>query len=144
MVMPLLVSAISGCVWGLVGFWLVSDTGMRDVAWAGLAASPAIGMLVGYGVTRFAALPYVEWAVISLVSLYVASALFGTAIGIADVMSTTGAHAAHGRGPLISIFASAIGIVTALTVSGWFLILWPASFVNHIVVWSQDRSSAAS
>jgi hypothetical protein len=63
--------------------------------------------------------------VIALVTLYLATAVWGTAVGL-----TTFFFRAR---TAFDLFAPAWLAVVVLT-SGWFIVLWPLAYLNHFVI----------
>jgi hypothetical protein len=144
MTLAIVLSALSGVVWGIVGYWLVRDTNMAGGAAAGLAASPVIGLLVGVMALRTKPAGIVRRGLLALAHLYVAVGLF--AVVVAAWQVTAGWDGLQlplrfsGRG---SAFAGSVAAALAgFTASGWVLWLWPASVVNHMLIWAR-RSTAA-
>ena len=127
-----------GFGWGLIGYALARDTNLSPVAWTGLAASPAIGVAIGWLAVRTQHFATAARVFMSLANLYVATTLFGLAVGIGDMLlgSTVGgspptqwAHA------LMTIVSPAFGFPLLLTVGGYVLVLWPLSYANHLLIW---------
>lgn len=132
---PTVISAASGLVWGLVGFWLVRDTNMAGGAWVGLTASPMIGLSIGASAMRARRRGPLSWAVFGLLNLYLAVALFATAVGLWHVTSGWGALPvleSGGRGT--ALLASVASALWGFTFSGWVLLLWPVSIANHLLL----------
>lgn len=121
-------SAISGCIWAVIAYFLGSQ-GMGSIIAGGLLASP----LIGIGVSLIYRSAYCRSAVarvgMSLVTLYVATALFGMAAGLYDAMRPI-PNRLLGEVVLQSVMATLWGV----TFTGFFLFLWPLSFVNHWLI----------
>jgi hypothetical protein len=137
----IVLSALSGVVWGLVGYWLVRDTNMAGGAVVGLAASPAIGLLVGAMALRTRPAGIVQRGLLALAHLYVAVGLFAAAVGAWQVTAGRNDLPSPGFGgrgsAFVSVFAAAL---LGFTASGWVLWLWPASVVNHILIWRRSNA----
>lgn len=134
---PRVISAASGLAWGLVGFWLVRDTNMAGGAWAGLMASPLIGLAVGIVAMRARPPGFFGRALRSLVNLYLAVALFAAAVGVWGITLGWGALPvleSAGRG--WTFVSSVATLVLWFTVSGWVLLLWLVSIANHHLLWT--------
>jgi hypothetical protein len=139
----IVLSALSGVVWGIVGYWLVRDTHMAGAAAAGLAASPLIGLLIGVMALRTKPAGIVRRGLLALADLYVAVGLF--AVVVAAWQVTAGWDGLQlplrfsGRG---SAFVGSVGAaLVGFTASGWVFWLWPASVVNHMLIWAQSNAA---
>ena len=134
--------AFSGAVWGIVGFWLVRDTNMASAAAVGLAAAPAIGLLIGAMALRMKPVGTMRRGLLALAHLYLAAGLFAAAVSAWQVpMGWDSLPLVLRTGGRASSFVAAVAWgLFALTASGWVLWLWPLSIVNHMVIWG--RSSA--
>lgn len=85
---PILISAISGLLWGAIAYWLLSEESTwgrkSDYRWLTLLVGPLIGIVI-YFCSRWVyskALPLrVSWAI---VMLYFSSGLLALCIGLAD------------------------------------------------------------
>ena len=119
-----LLSILSGVLWGIVG-GMLCPYGITDV-WCAVAASPVIGLTAG-----LLFLPACRWSLsmrifLSLATLYIAATLFGFAAGVQDALL-------HGGDDLEVVLENILMIWWGLTL-GYFLFLWPLSFVNHTLV----------
>ena len=137
----ILVYAICGCLWGLIANALAGG-----IVWGGMLASPFIGILVGVMVERLHGLSTPKRVLISLASLYLAACLFGVAVGVFDLLTGVNAGPGWRRIPSAVVIQSALGVLWGLTFTGYFLLLWPLSYANHVLVWNiarhQPRESA--
>ena len=126
---PILYSLISGCVWAVIGFalaWSVSPIRstptevVRSFA-GGLVAAPLIGVLVGLLSRNFSRLARSARVMVALANLYLAVWLF--------LMATSAVKLVGGfvSGPIL-------GALLGLTYTGFVLLLWPLSYVNHTLV----------
>ena len=132
-----LLSAVSGCVWGAIAYLLTGrNAGMA--IWWGVLASPFIGVLVGLAAARLRKLPAGGRAFVSLVGLYGATSLFGLVVGLGDL--ATGVNSGEGshRIPSAVIIQSVLGFLWGLTFTGYIVVLWPLSYVNHLLIWGQS------
>ena len=122
------VSAISGCIWAAIVYFLASQW-MGTVIVGGVLASPFIG--VGVGLIHRPAYNKSPLARVgmALVTLYFAAALFGTAVGIYDAMWPI-----PNRLPDEVVRQSVMATLWGVTFTGFFLFLWPLSFANHWLV----------
>lgn len=121
-------SAISGCIWAAIAYFLASQW-MGAIIAGGLLASPLIGIGVGL-ISRptYYKSPLARVGM-SLVTLYFAAAIFGMAAGINDAMRPI-----PDRLPGEVVRQSVMAILWGLTSTGFFLFLWPLSFANHWLV----------
>lgn len=119
-------SALSGCGWGLIAF-LLMEARIHPAMIGALSAAPLIGIGMGVLSKGFARRRVITRSWLSLASLYLAAALFGTAGGLANAY-LRGFGAA--REPLESI----IVIVLGLTCSGDVLFLAPLAYANHVLI----------
>ena len=122
------VSAISGCIWAVIAYFLASEL-MGTIIVGGLLASPLIGIGVGLIYRRAYHKSLLARVGMSLVTLYVAAALFGMAVGIFD--ATRPIPSRH-LGAVV--LQSVLAILWGVTFTGFFLFLWPLSFVNHWLI----------
>jgi hypothetical protein len=119
-------SALSGCVWAILAY-VLSDGAMGSLIWRGVIASPLIGLLIG--LLYLPAYKFSKgWQVFtSLVTLYLAVALFGFAVGIYDAYG----RSITNRIPSEVILESVLATLWGVTFLGYFLVLWPLSYLNH-------------
>jgi hypothetical protein len=137
----MLVASFSGIAWGVAGYLLVRDTNMASGAWAGLMVSPMIGLLIGVLAVRTNPAGILRQAVFALVGLYIAVAMFAATVGLWHV--TVGWNLApsltRGSNRPWALLTSVLSALMLFTVSGWVLLLWPVSLVNHRLIWSELR-----
>lgn len=111
--------ATLGLCWGLVA-WLLAARAVGPAIWAGVLASPLIGVIIGRAVhVRFEAASS-RWrrALLSLLSLYLGATLFGLSVGVRDLI----VGRADGN----------VGLITMWYGATIFLIpLWPLAHVTH-------------
>jgi hypothetical protein len=133
---PKLASGVSGLAWGLFGFWLFSDTNLKESAWVGLLVSPAIGLSIGALTVRSKPRSELGGFVLGLVNLYLAVALFAAAIALGHMAWEWGEMPtleSRGRGwVLVEIVGNTL---LGLTFTGWVLLLAPLSWANHRLIW---------
>ena len=142
---PILYSLISGCVWAVIGFaiaWSVSPIRytptevVRSFA-GGLVAAPLIGVLVGLLSRNFSKLGRSARVMVALANLYLAVWLFLMA---ASVVKLVVGEIAWSRGFEAFVSDPIVGALLGLTYTGFVLLLWPLSYVNHALVsraWNQ-------
>jgi hypothetical protein len=136
-------SLASGCIWGLVGFWLLDDmTAPSDQsAWFGLIISPGIGLLMGLLAGRLDPRRFFWRVLYALAAVYVACGLFLDITAL--ISSFSGSYASSVPAPLARlnlgsvVIGAVLGPVWLLTASGWAFILWPLSFANHLLIWCE-------
>lgn len=127
----ILVYATCGCVWALIANVLA-----RGMVWGGMLASPFIGILAGLLVERLHGLSPARRVLVSLASLYLAACLFGVAVGVFDLLTGVNAGPGWRRIPSAVVIESVLGVLWGLTFTGYFLLLWPLSYANHVLVWN--------
>lgn len=131
----LLLSAISGMIWGGVVTWIAVDMVPRAI-WGGLVASPIIGCIIGASTKRWYRLPLPFRIVASLGSLYVATALFGFSVRVYDWL----AFDMPNRLSYGVVLESLLAFLWGLTFVGWLVLFWPLAYVTH---WLLGRISPA-
>ena len=114
---------------------------MIRVIWGGVILAPFIGFAAGFASALFPAQGRIRKALFSLVSLYVAAAMFGLGMGVYDLV--TGQNSGDGwrRIPTAVVLQAAMATLGGLTFTGYFLMLWPLSYANHSMlsrVWKQE------
>jgi hypothetical protein len=135
--MVVILSALSGCVWGVIGAYLLTDGRMDARSWGGLLASPLIGIAAGMAATRFRDLSGISRILVPLASLYAAAALFGFAAGAwSAVFGVVPLGQAGAPSSSLGLIIQYVFLVLVfLTVSGYGLILWPLAVLNHLLIW---------
>ncbi len=130
----LLLCLASGCVWGAIGYWL-GHHWMSPFIWGAVVASPLIGVCVGLAYRPACGASLTRRILLSLATLYAAAILFGFAAGVSDVLRfiPTGSNGRFRNIPEV-IFQGVVGTLWGLTFTGYFLVLWPLSFINHALV----------
>jgi hypothetical protein len=135
---PIVYSFISGCIWAVIGFavgWSVSPihaTPFEAVRtfWGGLVAAPVIGVLVGLLSRNFSGLGRSARVAVALGDLYLAVWLFLMAANIARLEGEVG----WSRGFQTLVSGPMVGAFFGLTWTGFVVLLWPLSYVNHTLV----------
>ena len=121
----LLFAALSGCAWAAIAYVLSLGVFPTRVVFGGLVVSPLIGLFIGLIFRPAYKLPrFVQFA-LSVVTLYIAVALFGLAVGLSDA-----ARDIPNRSTFEVIFQAMIGCIMGVTL-GYVLILWPLAYLNH-------------
>jgi hypothetical protein len=120
-----LLAAFSGCAWALIAIVLSLNVFGKLIA-GGLAASPLIGLFIGLVYLPAYKLPSWAQGLLALLTLYIAVALFGCAVGVYDAL-----RAIPNRGSGEVILQQVLAAVIGITVSGYVLVLWPLAFLNH-------------
>jgi hypothetical protein len=133
---PITLSLLSGCVWSAIAY-LLAHFAFGNRIWAGIVAGPLIGACIG-GISRFAkSRPEGLRIAVSLFDLYLAAACFGIAMTAHDFL---------GKPANLNLAAKAMENVLVvfwgLTFTGYFLLLWPLSWLNHLLVWDQPPSES--
>jgi hypothetical protein len=115
---PILVSCASGVVWAIIASFVAyflsgpSTTFAGRMLSGGILAAPAIGVLIGIVSRGFLRLGRSSRIVVALGDLYLGAFLFLWTAGIEPLR----------------------GILLGLTFTGYFLVLWPLSYLNHALV----------
>lgn len=130
---PVMVSVVCGCAWAAIAAVLL-DSRIAWPMWAGIAASPLIGALMGLLSVRFHSRTMPGQAGLALSSLYVAAALFGLACGVADAVFGVNSGPGWHRIPSAVVLESVAGLLWGLTFSGDVLFLWPLAWATHRLV----------
>jgi hypothetical protein len=130
----MLLAVTSGCLWAAFA-WLVGHELMPITIWGGLLCSPIIALGVAFAYWPLRSAPPSARAVAALVTLYLAVAMFGAAVGLYDAFVRDGVGRLRGAVALQSVLAT----LWWLTFSGAVLVLWPVSMLNH---WILCRAAA--
>ena len=142
-------SAISGVLWSLVAvlitmaYWGTRPEYAGQVAWSfrgGILAAPLIGVAMGWCSGWFARAGFVGRAAITLSTLYLSVALFLLSNRIYMLAVTP----APGMSLADLLLGSAAMAFLSLVWSGFFLVLAPLAYVNHMFVARGVRFAAAS
>jgi CBS-domain-containing membrane protein len=131
----ILISALSGCVWAVIAHFLVGDMAGIEGAFA---VSPVIGVIVGLATRGSRSRSIRGRALVSLLGLYLAVALFGLAVGITDVATNPNSGTGWHRNPGAVALQAVIGCVWGVTAAGWVVFLWPLAYGNVLLVEGRD------
>lgn len=122
-------SALSGCGWGLIAFF-IGHASFGHGIWGGIVAAPLIGVLIGQLSKSIEAKSRLDQIVTSLFGLYLAATCFAVAMAMFD-FAWRPRHV-----PFSAVLMQhVLGVLWGLTFTGYFLVLWPLSFFNHRLVW---------
>jgi len=124
-----LLSLVSGAIWGLIALGL-GYSWLQQRVWGGVLVAPLIGLAVGIAARSFERRPGWLRTLHALVALYLAAALFGLAVGVADLVLLD----APGRRPIAVVLQSVYAIIWGLTFSGYVAFLWPLAYANHALI----------
>ena len=120
-------SFAAGAVWGGIAYALGAGA-IGPPIWAGILASPFIGLVVGLLIQpRFVASSGVWRVVWALVGLYLGAVLFGIAIGVADEISRQSADHVAGA----ALIEAVLAVLWGVTVTGFVLVLAPLAYLTH-------------
>ena len=138
---PVLLLIFSGCMWGMIGYRIgysiapIRSTRL-EVGWlflGGVLAAPFIGLLLGAVSRKFASLGPSTRIAVALADLYLAAWLFLLASSIARLLFEF-----RGLGQEMTFKAVVLdpvaAVVFGLTYTGYVLLLWPMSYMNHSLV----------
>jgi len=137
----ILLSAASGTVWAGIAV-LLGWPMFSGIVWGGVAVAPLIGVLVGCGAARFPT-GLLPRALFSLLSLYVAAALFGAGMGAADLLVGQNSGPGWRTIPSAVILQNVAATLWGITFTGYLFLLWPLSYANHHLL-SQAWGAAKS
>ena len=127
----LILSALSGAVWGAIGYALAASS-FPALILPAVLLSPLIGLAVGIGfrwIHRFEGIGVK--AFVALLSLYAAGMLFGLVIGFTDLARGVDLPPGTTRIGYAVVIQPVMAIWWGLTFGGWFLALWPLAYLNH-------------
>jgi hypothetical protein len=127
-------AALSGVGWGLIAYAVGRGIFGRHI-WGGVLAAPLIGILIGQLARGVDEEPRWIQIVMSLLQLYVAAACFGAAVTLSGLILL---GLPRDRALSETLFGTVWIIVWGLTFSGYALVLWPLSLLNHRLVWRAD------
>jgi hypothetical protein len=138
---PALYSVLSGCLWAMVGYGIAySAAPIRTTPFevgrtffGGLVAAPLIGLLIGVISRKFVNLGRSSRVAVTLADLYLATWLFLLAAGIVRLLVEFSGLAQQLAYRAL-VIDPAIGTLWGLTYTGYFLVLWPLSYANHVLV----------
>lgn len=142
-----LLSALSGWLWGVFGCFLLSDGTMDARALGGLAVSPFVGIAVGLSSRAVRHAAWWQRCLFALATLFLAASAFAIASALGFRLFGEPRFA----GPLQPSIIDALAVVVlglvmgSVFLVGWALLLWPVAIANHHVIWyltSGPRDSA--
>jgi hypothetical protein len=128
-----IIGFLSGCLWGGIALLIIGPH--ERIARGGALVSPLIGLLVGWIVARVRPERGVARVAFSLLSLYVAVALFGLACGVFDFATGQNAGPGWHRDAGGTVIQAALGMIWGLTFTGWIVVLGPLAYFNHSLIW---------
>jgi len=134
----LLLSALCGAAWGLLAVFAAGPHGNENL-WGGLVASPFIGLGIGAATRRWLRLPVIARVFASLLSLTLAAAAFGLAVGLTDAFLRGGPR----RDGLEVVYEWVIAFVWGLAMTGLVAAFWPLALANHEILARIDRRRSA-
>jgi hypothetical protein len=117
-------------VWAGIAAAIGYSSSLGGALWGGILVSPLIGLVAG----RCARIgmrqrPWLRM-LYTLAALYGSAALFGLGMGI-WAWTSSYPHTAAAEVLLSHVYIVILGI----TISGYFLVLWPLSHLNHRYLW---------
>lgn len=119
-------SILSGCAWAIIAY-LLSFGAFGSIVIGGLIVSPLIGLVIGFLYLPAYKLSKIGQVLLSLATLYLAATLFGLAVGAYDAFWRNIPNRILSQVVIQSILATLWGI----TFTGYVVLLWPLSFINH-------------
>jgi len=126
---------VSGLIWGVLAF-AAGYEALGGLAWAGLIASPLIGVAVGWLYRPLHRAPMALHLILPIISLYVAAMLFGVAVGIADTALRWTVDDLR----LTTLVPGAVLVVWwGLTFGGLIIFFGPMAILNHVILRQLDR-----
>ena len=136
---PVVYSLASGCGWAIVGLaiaWRLSAVGstLYEVISefsGGLVAAPMIGLFVGWLFRAFSNTGRPAQIGIALVALLLAAWLFLAGVGVAKLISE---GASWSRWISVLVSEPLVGTFWGLIYTGYALLLWPLSYMNHVFI----------
>jgi hypothetical protein len=135
-------SGISGCLWGFVGCWLLSDGSMDARALGGLAVSPLIGIAVGLSARALRSAPWWKCALAAITRLCLASFAFVVASAIwFELFGEPRFTAPADQTGMMLLGRIIIFFAFFPAILGWLAGLWPIAIINHHVIWYLTRST---
>jgi hypothetical protein len=122
-------SALSGCGWGLVAYF-IGHAAFGHSIWGGIVAAPLIGVLIGHLSKPIEVKSRPVQIGASLFDLYLAAMCFAVASAVFEFVWGP----RHVSFPTVLV-RHVLGVLWGLTFTGYCLVLWPLSFFNHRLVW---------
>jgi len=137
--LPILLSAVSGCVWAGIAYILL-DRQFNPGIFGALVTCPGIGILIGLTTRRFIDRPQLARVAIALRDLYLAVIMFAAAGGLSDNFFGSSPYKAP---PMTAALQSIRLLAWGVTTSGFIILLWPISYYNHWLIskaWSGNSA----
>ena len=129
------VCAVSGITWGVLAF-AAGYEALGGIAWAGLIASPLIGVAIGWLYRPLHRAPMALHLILPIISLYVAAMLFGVAVGIGDLAWRWTVEGLN----LVGLIPGAVlAVWWGLTFSILLILFGPMAILNHLILRQLDR-----
>lgn len=132
-----MLSALSGLVWAVIAY-VVGRVWKMPWLFANVATAPLIGIAMGRFSRHFAARHIVTRALLSLATLYAATAAWGAMIGIVVAIDRWNVPNYVHWAPVSEYTLAALW---GLTFTGYVFALWPLAYLNHLLI---DRSGRMS
>jgi len=123
----IVLSAVSGVFWGVVA--MVLGRPLERLIWGGVVLAPLIGLGAGFASALFPSEGRIRKAMFSIVSLYTTAAIFGLGVGVYDLLTSQGS-----RIPSTVVIQAVMATLWGLTFTGYFIVLWPLSYMNHTML----------
>lgn len=131
--------AASGCAWAIIA-WVIGQH-LPGIVWGGIVVAPLIGIAAGAIYRPAYGSHVVARVAMSLLTLYVSTALFGLAVGTFDAVR--GLPGGGSRDTLEVISQGVFATLWGITFTGYVVVLWPLAYLNHRLVgrlaWLADR-----
>ena len=126
-------SLAAGAVWGGIAVLFAPQWPTTRLMFQQAAlVAPVIGLIIGVAFRWIHRVSPVGRVFASLLSLYIAAALFGLAVGVADALRNS--PSAGGRNLTEVILQSVPATLWGLTFTGLVLLLWPLAYLTHSLV----------
>ena len=122
-------SALSGCGWGLIAYF-IGHAAFGHGIWGGIVAAPLIGVLMGHVSKSIEGKSRLDQIAASLFDLYLAAMCFAVAAAVFEF-----ACGPRHMPASTMLIRDILVVLWGLTFTGYFLVLWPLSFFNHRLVW---------
>jgi len=131
-------SALSGCGWAVVAYF-IGHAAFGHGIWGGIVAAPLIGVLIGHLSKSIGAKSRPVQIVASLFDLYLAAMCFAVAAAVFEF-----AYGPRHMPASAMLIRDILVVLWGLTLTGYFLVLWPLSFFNHRLVWRADAAGGVT
>ena len=122
-----MLALFAGLLWGVVAY-LLGRVVFGPSIWPGVLGAPLVAIVVGH-VTQdaFSRGSFLSRSLWSLVSLYLGALLFALPISIWQLI----ARGATSTTALEIAFEPLMVVVWGITMTGYFIALWPLSYFTH-------------